>query len=90
MFLICFSIVNPSSFENVRAKWYSEIKYFCPNTPIILVGTKLDLRDDHNTLDKLHVSFNLKLLNIEFLIFIVYLATSLNANNTTKRSTNGS
>lgn len=53
IFLICFSIVSPTSFENVRAKWYPEVSHHCPNTPIILVGTKLDLRDDRETVEKL-------------------------------------
>jgi len=53
VFLVCFSIVNPSSFENVRAKWYPEVSHHCPNTPIILVGTKVDLRDDPSTREKL-------------------------------------
>ena len=57
VFIICFSIVNPSSFENVRAKWYTEIKYYCPETPIILVGTKVDLRDDLHTRERLQVKF---------------------------------
>jgi len=51
VFLICFSIISPASFENVRAKWFPEVSHHCPNTPILLVGTKLDLRDDSETLD---------------------------------------
>ena len=53
VFLTCFSIVNPASFENVRAKWYPEISHHCPNTPLILVGTKVDLRDHAETQQKL-------------------------------------
>ncbi|KAF8561951.1 hypothetical protein P879_03834 [Paragonimus westermani] len=45
VFIICFSLVNLSSFENVEAKWWREISQYAPDTPIILVGTKLDLRD---------------------------------------------
>ncbi|XP_063716817.1 ras-related C3 botulinum toxin substrate 1-like [Symsagittifera roscoffensis] len=45
VFLICFSLVSQISFENVRAKWYPEVIHYCPKTPMILVGTKLDLRD---------------------------------------------
>jgi len=53
VFLICFSTISPASFENVRAKWFPEVSHHCPNTPIVLVGTKLDLRDDPETKAKL-------------------------------------
>jgi GTPase SAR1 family protein len=38
VFLICFSVTSPSSFENVTSKWYPEIKHHCPDAPMILVG----------------------------------------------------
>jgi len=53
VFLVCFSVVNPSSFENVKEKWVPEILHHCQKTPFLLVGTQVDLREDTNTLDKL-------------------------------------
>ena len=46
VFVICFSLVSPSSFENIENFWIPEIKQHCPDTPFILVGLKSDLRDD--------------------------------------------
>jgi len=53
IFLLCFSVVNHPSFVNVKDRWYTEIKHHCPTTPILLVGTKIDLREDEATLDEL-------------------------------------
>ncbi|KAH6589583.1 hypothetical protein BASA50_009938 [Batrachochytrium salamandrivorans] len=53
VFLICFSLVSPPSFENVRTKWYPELSHHASGTACILVGTKLDLREDRQTVEKL-------------------------------------
>jgi len=45
VFLVCFSVVSPASFENVKEKWVPEITHHCPKTPFLLVGTQSDLRD---------------------------------------------
>ena len=46
--LMCFSIDNPDSLKNVTEKWTPEVRHFCPNVPIILVGSKKDLRNDEH------------------------------------------
>ena len=53
VFLLCFSIISPTSYENVVNKWHLELSHHCPNVPIILVGTKSDLRNDKETISKL-------------------------------------
>lgn len=56
VFLVCFSVVSTSSFENVKEKWVPEIQHHCPKTPFLLVGTQIDLRDDEQTILKLQKS----------------------------------
>ncbi|XP_015518559.1 ras-related C3 botulinum toxin substrate 1 [Neodiprion pinetum] len=46
VFLVCFSVVNPSSYHSVATRWAEEVRKNCPNAPVILVGTKSDLRSD--------------------------------------------
>ncbi|CAM4609708.1 unnamed protein product [Leuciscus chuanchicus] len=53
VFIICYSIGSPSSFANVRHKWHPEVSHHCPSVPILLVGTKRDLRSDTETVKKL-------------------------------------
>lgn len=52
-FLIAFSICCPWALDNIKHKWHPEIRHHCPNVPFIVVGTKLDLRDDPDTLERL-------------------------------------
>ncbi|KAA3670190.1 cell division control protein 42, partial [Paragonimus westermani] len=50
VFFVCFFVVNPASFENVRDKWVPEIMYHCVKVPFLLVR-HTDLRDDKTTID---------------------------------------
>jgi len=52
VFLICFSVISQTSFSNVKTKWWPEVTHHCP-TDNILVGTKLDLREDPEKLESL-------------------------------------
>ena len=44
--LICFSVAQNNQFQNVEKKWVPEIQHHLPETPFILVGTEIDLRED--------------------------------------------
>lgn len=52
-FIVVFSVVNPTSFENVKTKWFPEIKHHMPDAPFLLVGTKLDLRASEEVVARL-------------------------------------
>lgn len=53
VFLVCFSVTSPASFENVREKWFPEVHHHCPGVPCLIVGTQVDLREDQGVKDKL-------------------------------------
>ncbi|CAL8106816.1 unnamed protein product [Orchesella dallaii] len=60
MVIICFNVMNPSSFANVTLKWLPEVKRHGivtedPENPmkLLLVGTQSDLRSNVNMLLKL-------------------------------------
>uniref|UniRef100_A0A3B5M3R4 Uncharacterized protein n=1 Tax=Xiphophorus couchianus TaxID=32473 RepID=A0A3B5M3R4_9TELE len=46
VFMLCFSVVSPASFQNVPEKWAPEIHKHAPFAPLVLVGTQCDLRED--------------------------------------------
>jgi len=45
VFLLCFSVVNPDSLRHVEHVWVPEVRKWVADAKIILVGTKLDLKD---------------------------------------------
>jgi len=48
--LLCFSVVNPQSFQNAISYWLSRARRSNSKIPIVLVGTQMDLRSDLKTL----------------------------------------
>jgi len=56
VFLLCFSVVSPASFDNIKTKWFPEVDHHCPEAKKILVGTKIDLRNDKKILEEVQAS----------------------------------
>ncbi|XP_053525719.1 rho-related GTP-binding protein RhoF isoform X1 [Artibeus jamaicensis] len=54
--LICYDVMNPTSYDNVLIKWFPEVTHFCRGTPVVLVGCKTDLRKDKEQLRKLRAA----------------------------------
>ncbi|KAK1862976.1 hypothetical protein I4F81_005542 [Pyropia yezoensis] len=53
VFLLCFSLVHRASLINVTSKWAPELRRASPDSTVILVGTKSDLRTDPAEVAKL-------------------------------------
>ncbi|EPZ31144.1 GTP-binding protein rhoA [Rozella allomycis CSF55] len=51
--LICYAVDSPDSLSNVVEKWVTEVIHFCQGLPYILVGCKMDLRNDPKTISDL-------------------------------------
>ncbi|KAH8493094.1 hypothetical protein H0E87_022372 [Populus deltoides] len=50
VFVLAYSLVSRASYENVLKKWIPELQHYAPGIPIVLVGAKLDLREDKHYL----------------------------------------
>jgi len=53
IFLLFFAIDNPTSFHNVKYKWFSEVRKSHQDTPLMLIGTKSDIRDNDKMIEEL-------------------------------------
>jgi small GTP-binding protein len=62
VFLVCYSIISPTSFANVKSKWLPEVTHHAPGVPIVLVGLKSDLRGDSDIANVLATK-GLKMVN---------------------------
>lgn len=49
VFMVVFSVSAPSTMERVADRWLPELRATNPNTPVVLVASKLDLRSDPMT-----------------------------------------
>ncbi|KIW52331.1 hypothetical protein PV05_07974 [Exophiala xenobiotica] len=49
--MLCFSVDNRGSLENVGTKWIAEINEHCPGVKIVLCALKCDLREEHEKED---------------------------------------
>lgn len=41
--MVCYSVDSKTSLQNVQDLWIPEVKHFCPDVPIMLIGLKSDL-----------------------------------------------
>ncbi|KAM3657298.1 rho-related GTP-binding protein Rho6 [Ammospiza caudacuta] len=48
--LLCFDVSRPETLDSATKKWKTEILDYCPNTRVLLIGCKTDLRTDLSTL----------------------------------------
>ncbi|NXB48587.1 RND1 protein, partial [Leucopsar rothschildi] len=48
--LLCFDVSRPETLDSAAKKWKAEILDYCPNTRVLLIGCKTDLRTDLSTL----------------------------------------
>lgn len=55
VFMLCFSLVKPESFQSIKDKWIP--KFSKTKAALVLVGTQADLRSDNFMLNKLQVSW---------------------------------
>lgn len=52
-FVLCFAVVDRPNLVKVARDYWPEVMHHVPSAAVLLVGTKIDLRDDPATIDRL-------------------------------------
>ncbi|CAH8476015.1 unnamed protein product [Heterobilharzia americana] len=58
LILLCYAVDCPTSLENIVHTWLDEVKCYCPQIPLILVGCKADKRVVITSRKANHLSMN--------------------------------
>ncbi|XP_041377486.1 ras-like GTP-binding protein RHO [Gigantopelta aegis] len=80
--VVCYSIDNPRSLDNIPRKWLPEVNKVCPDVPLILVGNNKHARHDDvitQAMAKCHmspVSYDDGLQMSKFIGAVTYLECS--------------
>jgi len=53
VYLLFFSVINPTSLENIRERWVDEVIQHSPTAPYFLVGTQIDERENETVIHSL-------------------------------------
>jgi len=56
IFMLCFSVADPRTLNNVRNHWIQEIRRHRPDAPVLLCGCMARLRDDMTVVNELRRS----------------------------------
>lgn len=47
VFMLCFDLTNRESFNSITKRWMPELRNYQAKTPVLIIGTKSDLRDEY-------------------------------------------
>lgn len=74
VYLLCFSVVKPETFQSIERKWVPELAKFHGN--LLLIGTHSDLRNDAKTMQQLQVRSYLYARTLQDLFKTIFLQVS--------------
>ncbi|KAL7041874.1 hypothetical protein ACKWTF_000936 [Chironomus riparius] len=63
--LICYSVMDLKSFQDIKKRWIPILRKNSPRTHLMIIGTKIDLRNDKVSLLRLDRIQNQKPISVE-------------------------